>query len=134
MKICKAIKVCRKLAKSALHDTAPATQRAALRSVKALSETFDRELRSRSEATSLCRAAAAIADAGRGRRDAAQQLERVADLASSYLSARDTQAKRDETSAVAIVRALAWNIRSADTRVVDVKPRESRVARALRLA
>lgn len=117
MKICKAIKLCRKLAKSALHDAtiaaSAATQRGALRSVKTLLEKFDDELRARCETASLRQAAAAMAGTGRGRRDdAAQQLERVADIATGYLGSRAKPAKKDEASAVAIVRALAWQIRS----------------------
>jgi hypothetical protein len=132
MKIRKAIKVCRKLAQSALSDTAPA-HRGALRAVKLLTDRFGDELHARSETSSLRRAAVAIAGAGRGRRDAAQQLERVADLATGYLSARDSQANRDETSAVAIVRALAWNIRAVGVRVADTKVGAA-VGKALRLA
>ena len=115
MKICKAIKVCRKLAKSGLSDAAP-THRVALRAVKSLSEKFEAELMVRSETTSLRQAAAVIAGVSRGRRDAAEQLERLADLAIGYLSARDAQAKKDESSAIAIVRALAWNIRAVRIR------------------
>jgi hypothetical protein len=115
MKICKAIRVCRKLAKSGLPEATPA-RRGALRAVKTLLDRFDDELHVRSETTSLRNAAARIAGAGRGRHDAAQQLERVADLATGYLTARDAQAKKDETSAVAIVRALAWNIRAVRIR------------------
>ncbi len=133
MKIRKAIKVCRKLAKSGLSDAAP-TQRGALRAVKSLAEKFEAELVVRSETTSLRQAAAAIAGVGRGRRDAAEQLERLADLATSHLSARDVQVKKDESSAVAIVRALAWNIRAVGAAVARSAPRKSAVARALRLA
>jgi hypothetical protein len=133
MKIRKAIKVCRKLAKSALSDTAPA-QRVALRAVKSLTDRFDAELHARSETTSLRQAAAAIASAGRGRSDAACQLECVADLATGYLSARDAQAKRDETSAVAIVRALAWNIRAVGVSTARSAPRKALATRSLRLA
>ena len=115
MKIRKAIKVCRKLAKSGLSDAAP-TQRVTLRAVKSLSEKFEAELMVRSETTSLRQAAAVIAGVSRGRRDAAEQLERLADLAIGYLSARDAQAKKDESSAIAIVRALAWNIRAVRIR------------------
>ena len=110
MKICKAIKTCRKLAK-ALPDVAP-TRSGALRVAKALLERFDDELAARSEMTSIRQAAAAIVSAGRIRRDAAQELEVLADVASRYLTARADGAKKDETSAVAIVRALAWNIRA----------------------
>jgi hypothetical protein len=115
MKICKAIKVCRKLAKSGVPEVAPG-QRGALRAVKTLLDRFDDELHVRSETTSLRNAAAMIAGAGRGRRDVAQQLERVADLATGYLTRRDAEAKKDEASAVAIVRALAWNIRAVRIR------------------
>jgi hypothetical protein len=133
MKICKAIKVCRKLGKSALSDAGPA-QRSALRAVKLLIDKFEAELHTRSETTSLRQAAAAISSAGRGRGDAAQQLERLADLATGYLSARDAQAKKDEASAVAIVRALAWNIRAVGVGVARSAPRKSAMTRALRLA
>ena len=110
MKICKAIKTCRKLAK-ALPDVAP-TRSGALRVAKALLERFDDELAARSEMTSIRQAAAVIVSAGRIRRDAAQELEVLADVASRYLTTRADGAKKDETSAVAIVRALAWNIRA----------------------
>lgn len=125
MKIRKAIKVCRKLAKAALPDIAPARS-GALRVAKALLERYDDELAARSEATSLRQAAAAIAAAGRSRRDAAQELEVLADVAARYLTVRADTAKRDETSAVAIVRTLAWNIRS-------IRPalRQGRRARAV---
>jgi hypothetical protein len=133
MKIRKAIKVCRKLAKAGLSDAAP-TQRNALRAVKSLTEKFEAELIVRSETTSLRQAAAAIAGVGRLRRDAAEQLERLADLALGSLSARDSQAKKDETSAVAIVRALAWNIRAVGARVVNTRPRAASAGKTLRLA
>jgi hypothetical protein len=110
MKICKAIKTCRKLAK-ALPDVAP-TRSGALRVAKALLERFDEELAARSEVTSIRQAAAAIVAAGRIRRDAAQELEVLADVAARYLTVRADGVKKDETSAVAIVRALAWNIRA----------------------
>jgi hypothetical protein len=112
MKICKAIKTCRKLAKAALPDVAPA-RNGALRVAKTLLDRFDEELAARSEVTSIQQAAAAIAAAGRARRNAAQELEVLADVAARYLTVRADGAKKDETSAVAIVRALAWNIRAA---------------------
>jgi hypothetical protein len=110
MKICKAIKTCRKLAKAALPDIAP-TRGGVLRTAKALLDRFDDELAARSEVTSIRQAAAAIVAAGRVRRNAAQELEVLADVAARYLTHR-ADAKKDETSAVAIVRALAWNIRA----------------------
>jgi hypothetical protein len=110
MKIRKAIKVCRKLAKAGLSDAAP-TQRNALRAVKSLTEKFEAELIVRSETTSLRQAAAAIAGVGRLRRDAAEQLERLA-----------------------IVRALAWNIRAVGARVVNTRPRAASAGKTLRLA
>lgn len=133
MKICKAIKVCRKLAKSGLPGSVSG-HRGAVRAVKQLVEKFDDELQVRSETTSLRHVAVAIAGMGRGRRTAAQQLECVADLATGYLSAREIAAKKDEISAVAIVRALAWNIRAARLPVPEAKPRRAGVARALNFA
>jgi hypothetical protein len=117
MKICKAIKVCRKLAKSALPETAP---RGALRTAKALLQRFDDELEARSEATSIRQAALAIAAAGRVRREAAQELEYLAELAAQHLTVRPLNAKKDETSAVAIVRTLATTIRSVGGRAADM--------------
>jgi hypothetical protein len=111
MKICKAIKLCRKLAKAALPDAAP-ERRGALRVAKALLDRFDDELAARSESTSIQQAALAIATTGRARREAAQELEVLADAASRYLTVRAVSAKKDETSAVAIVRALAGHIRA----------------------
>jgi hypothetical protein len=110
MKICKAIKVCRKLAKTALPEATPA--RGALRAAKVLLDRFDSELAARSESTSIQHAAAAIA-AGRARSSTAQSLEFLAEVAARYLTVRADAAKKDETSAVAIVRMLAWNIRAA---------------------
>lgn len=117
MKICKAIKVCRKLAKAALPETAP---RGALRTAKALLQRFDDELEVRSEATSIRQAALAIAAAGRVRREAAQELEYLAELAAQYLTIRPANAKKDERSAVAIVRTLAISIRSVGSRAADM--------------
>jgi hypothetical protein len=111
MKICKAIKLCRKLAKAASPEAAP-TRSGALRVAKTLLDRFDEELAARSESTSIQQAAAAIAAAGRARRDAAQDLEFLAEAAARYLTVRADEAKKDETSAVAIVRMLAWNIRT----------------------
>jgi hypothetical protein len=116
MKIGKAIKVCRKLAKSALSDAAP-DRRDALRTAKALLDKFDDELAARSEATSIREAAIAIALAGRIRREAARELEILAEVATRHLRLRPVGAKKDETSAVAIVRALASNIRAVGTRI-----------------
>lgn len=118
MKICKAIKVCRKLAKAALPEVAP-DRRGALRTAKALLDRFDDELAARSESTSIRQAAAAIA-AGRARREAAQELEFLADVAARHLTARAAGAKKDEASAVAIVRTLAVSIRSAGSRAADL--------------
>lgn len=118
MKICKAIKVCRRLAKAALPEAAP-DRRGALRTAKALLDRFDDELAARSESTSIRQAAVAIA-AGRARREAAQELEFLADVAARYLTARAAGAKQDETSAVAIVRTLAVSIRSAGSRAADL--------------
>ena len=110
MKICKAIKVCRKLAKAALPEAAP-TRGGALRAAKALLDRFDEELAARSESTSIQQAAAAIAQ-GRARSSNAQSLELLAEAAAQHLMVRADAAKKDETSAVAIVRMLAWNIRA----------------------
>jgi hypothetical protein len=118
MKICKAIKVCRKLAKAALPDAAPG-HRGALRTAKALLDRFDEELAARSEATSITQAALAIAAAGRARRESARELEFLAEVAARHLTVRAVGAKKDETSAVAIVRTLASSIRSAATRSAD---------------
>jgi len=133
MKICKAIKVCRKLAKAALPESAP-DHRGALRVAKSLLERFDDELAARSEATSIRHAAAAIAAAGRPRRAAGSELDRLAELAAGYLSTRTGEAKKGEQSAVAIVRMLAWTIRAEVTHSVRVSPRKSVGTAALRLA
>ena len=122
MKICKAIKLCRKLAKAALPHGAP-ERRGALRVAKALLDHFDEELAARSESTSIRQAALAIATTGHARREAAQELEILADVASRYLTLRAAGAKKDETSAVAIVRTLATSIRIAGTRAADIAGR-----------
>jgi hypothetical protein len=132
MKICKAIKVCRKLVKAALPDAVP-DRRGALRAAKSLLERFDDELAARSESTSIRRAAAAIAAAGRVRREAARELEFLAETAAHHLAVRAEGAKKDETSAVAIVRILAWNIRAIATSPRGTA-REGTAAPALRLA
>jgi hypothetical protein len=122
MKICKAIKVCRKLAKAALPKAAP-DRRSALRTAKTLLERFDDELAARSETTSIRQAALAIAAADRARSEAAQELEFLAEVASRHLTVRATSARKDETSAVAIVRTLAMSIRSVGTRTADLANR-----------
>jgi hypothetical protein len=119
MKICKAIKVCCKLAKAELPKAAP-DRRDALRIAKALLDRFDDELAARSESTSIRQAALAIAAADRVRRQAAQELEFLADIAARYLALRAAGAKKDERSAVAIVRTLATSIRIAGTRAADL--------------
>jgi hypothetical protein len=111
MKICKAIKVCRKLAKAALPDSSP-DRHGTLRAAKSLLERFNDELAARSESTSIRQAAAAIAAAGRIRRAAGSELDRLAELAAGHLSTRPLEVRKDEESAVAIVRMLAWNIRA----------------------
>jgi hypothetical protein len=124
MKICKAIKVCRKLAKAALPKAAP-DRRDALRTAKALLDRFDDELAARSESTSIQQAAVAIAATGRVRREAAQELEYLADVAAHYLTVRAANAKKDEASAVAIVRTLAMTIRTVGTRTAVMAGRHS---------
>ena len=111
--------VCRKLAKAALPKAAP-DRREALRTAKALLDRFDDELAARSESTSIRQAALAIAAADRARREAAHELELLADVAARYLTVRATNARNDETSAVAIVRTLATSIRIAGTRAIDM--------------
>ena len=123
MKIRKAIKVCRKLVKAALPEAAT-DRRGALRAAKALLERFDAELDARSESTSIRHAATAIAAAGRVRREASRELEFLAETAARHLTVRAEGPKKDETSAVAIVRMLAWNIRA-----VHPAPRQGRRAR-----
>lgn len=132
MKICKAIKLCRKLAKAALPNVAP-ERRVALRIAKTLLDRFDDELAARSESTSIRQAAVAIAAVGRVRRDAARELEFLAEAAARHLTVRAEGAKKDEVSAVAIVRMLAWNIR-AETATPRITSRKSIAAPALRLA
>jgi hypothetical protein len=123
MKIGKAIRTVRKLAKSAVRETAamsalatPAwsrTQKTALKSVKALLRAFEDDLSARSERTSLQHAAATIA----GRRieaplEPARALEYVAELAMHCVAQKSGSVRRDEISAVSIVRALAADIRA----------------------
>ena len=122
MKICKAIKLCRKLAKAALLDGTP-ERRDALRAAKALLDRFDEELAARSESTSIRQAALAIATNAYARREAAQELELLADFASRYLTIRAAGARKDEASAVAIVRTLATSIRIAGARAADMAGR-----------
>jgi hypothetical protein len=131
MKICKAIKVCRKLVKAALPDAAP-DRRGALRAAKALLERFDDELAARSESTSIRQAAAAIAAAGRVRREAARELELLAETAARHLTVRAEGAKKDEASAVAIVRMLAWNIRAVGSHIAGAG--REHAAKSLRTA
>ncbi|HEX2114847.1 MAG TPA: hypothetical protein VHM01_10630, partial [Alphaproteobacteria bacterium] len=94
---------------------------------------FVRELAARSESTSIRQAAVAIAAVGRVRRDAARELEFLAEAAARHLTVRAEGAKKDEVSAVAIVRMLAWNIR-AETATPRITSRKSIAAPALRLA
>ena len=132
MKICKAIKLCRKLAKAALPDVAP-ERRVALRVAKALLDRFDEPLAARSESTSIRQAAVAIAAVARLRREAARELDFLAEAAARHLTVRAEGAKKDETSAVAIVRMLAWNIRAAQPSL-DKARRATGLAEDLQIA
>jgi hypothetical protein len=129
VKICKAIKLVRKLAKTALAEAVPPhvsddvkphdsvsghLPRQAIKLVKALLIKFDDDLSVRSETTNLRHAAASIAGhASAMRLDPAGALEDVARLALSR-GVRSERAVREEIiSAVTIVRALADDIRAA---------------------
>lgn len=125
MKIGKAIRTVRKLAKSSVREAGamsalatPAwsrTQKSALKSVKVLLHAFDEDLAARSELTSLRFVAAAIAcRAIETPVDPAHALEQVAELAMRRVVQRDRRASRDEISAVSIVRALAADIRALE--------------------
>ncbi len=123
MKIGKAIRTVRKLAKSAVREAGtmsaratPAwshTQKSALKSVKALLHAFDEDLAARSELTSLRQVAAAIACRTiEAPVEPSRALEHAAELAMHRVVQQARSARRDEISAVSIVRALAADIRA----------------------
>lgn len=129
MKICKAIKLVRKLAKTALRVATPPRvsdavpphvsvsarlPREALKLVKALMTKFESDFDVRSETTSLRHVAAIIVGHHNVMRlDPAGALDDVARLALSYVMQIENDARRDIVSAVMIVRTLADDIRAA---------------------
>ena len=140
MKIGKAIKTVRKLAKAAVRESAamsalatPAWSRAqntVLKSVKSLLREFDEDLSARSEQTSLQHVAAAIAHRRTGTPvDPARALEDAVELAMRGVARQSRAARRDELSAVMIVRALA-----ADIRAVQSSANAASAYRHLRIA
>jgi hypothetical protein len=121
VKIRKAIKIVRKLAKAALHEVPPPQARVsahmprhAVKLVKALLIKFDDDFEARSETTSLRQAATVIAGHPSAMRlDPASALEAVARLALSRVVEIELPARSETVCAVAIVRALAEQIRVA---------------------
>jgi hypothetical protein len=129
VKICKAIKLVRKLAKTALRDAkAPRVSdavpphgsvsghlpREAIKLVKALMIRFEDVLTVRSETTSLRHAAAIVAGHQSAMRlDPAGALDDVARLARGHVMQMDSALRQDIVSAVMIVRTLADDIRAA---------------------
>jgi hypothetical protein len=129
VKICKAIKLVRKLAKIALREAkAPHVSdavpphasvsghlpRQALKLVKALMIRFDDDFAVRSETTSLRHAAAVIAGHHNVMRlDPAGAFDDVARLALGHVMRLESDQRKDIVSAVMIVRTLADDIRAA---------------------
>lgn len=129
MKIYKAIKLVRKLAKTALREAkAPRVSEAvpphasvsahlprqALKLVKALMVRFEDEFTVRSETTNLRHAAAIIAGHESAMRlDPAGALDDAARLALSHVMKLESDLRQDIVSAVTIVRTLADDIRAA---------------------
>jgi hypothetical protein len=148
VKICKAIKLVRKLAKTALAEATPPRvsdavpphasvsvhlPRQALKLVKALLVKFDDDLSARSETTSLRHVAAAIAGHESAMRlDPAGALEDVARLALSRGVETECASREEVVSAVTIVRALADDIRAARRLVMLRRTRRRPVVVRLR--